>query len=283
MSYMFGSASTFNQSLDKWDVSKVTNMYGMFDSASAFNQPIGYWNVARVTSMSYMFHYDSSFNQPIGSWNVSSVTSMTNMFTNVTFSIQNYDNLLLGWSKLPLHHNMLFNAGKSQYSSNAANARQVLTNTFTWTITDDGEYTGVPFSPQFLQAQTGNGFILLSWSLPYTNGGSAITGYNIYVSTNGGKNFSLVTSVGSSTLSYNDTGLANGQLYFFEVTATNSIGMSPDSSEVSATLVIFVTAFSSQTTETTPTGPDFSTGSSKSGKTPGFEVGIFFIAIGFSS
>ena len=49
-------------------------------NGSGFNQPIEGWDVSSVTNMSSMF-YTSSFNQPIGDWNVSSVTNMSGMFS----------------------------------------------------------------------------------------------------------------------------------------------------------------------------------------------------------
>jgi surface protein len=45
MSLMFYKAGAFNQDIDGWDVSKVTDMSGVFHSANTFNQSIDNWNV----------------------------------------------------------------------------------------------------------------------------------------------------------------------------------------------------------------------------------------------
>ena len=39
-------------------------MIGMFKCAKSFNQPLNYWNVSNVTNMEAMFHFAESFNQP---------------------------------------------------------------------------------------------------------------------------------------------------------------------------------------------------------------------------
>jgi surface protein len=67
--------------LNAWNVSSVTDMYGMFDGASKFDQPIGNWNVEQVTDMERMFYGARSFNQPLEAWDVSSVTGMSSMFS----------------------------------------------------------------------------------------------------------------------------------------------------------------------------------------------------------
>src|SRR5205807_1350133 len=91
-------------------------------------------------------------------------------------------------------------------------------------------------APQNLQATATGTQISLSWQAPSSNGGSPITNYKIYRSTSSG-NERLLTTIGNVT-SYTDTGLTNGATYYYKVAAVNSIGISPQSSEASASTSI---------------------------------------------
>ena len=66
-------AVSFNQPLNKWNVSNVKIMYRMFAGARSFNQPLNKWNVSKVRDMDAMFNGARSFNQPLNNWNVSNV------------------------------------------------------------------------------------------------------------------------------------------------------------------------------------------------------------------
>src|SRR5881409_3910733 len=78
--------------------------------------------------------------------------------------------------------------------------------------------------------------INLSWASPTDNGGSAITGYMIERSANGGSTWTtMVSNSGSTATTYSDTGLAAGTTYTYRVSAINSIGTSPPSNTASAT------------------------------------------------
>uniref|UniRef100_A0A6C0BUZ9 Hedgehog/Intein (Hint) domain-containing protein n=1 Tax=viral metagenome TaxID=1070528 RepID=A0A6C0BUZ9_9ZZZZ len=84
LSNVFNGASSFNKSLNSWDVSNVQDMVGMFGTASSFNQPLDLWDVSSVTDMTDMFYNATDFNQDISGWDVSSVESMVNMFYEAT-------------------------------------------------------------------------------------------------------------------------------------------------------------------------------------------------------
>jgi len=92
---------------------------------------------------------------------------------------------------------------------------------------------GVPSAPENLVARGGDGYVVLTWEAPADDGGSPITGYKIYRGTSPGEEV-LLTTVGNET-TYNDTGVTNGQTYYYRVSAVNGIGEGELSEEVSAT------------------------------------------------
>jgi len=96
----------------------------------------------------------------------------------------------------------------------------------------------VPGSPTNLTAVSSSATqINLSWSAPSNNGGSPITGYNIErESPIGGGWSTIVANTGSTSTTYNNTGLIYNTQYNYRVSAINSVGTSAASSEASATL-----------------------------------------------
>lgn len=137
MSRMFAGADKFNQNISSWDVSNVTNMREMFRLAASFNQPLNTWNVSNVTNMESMFEYATAFNQDLSAWDVSSVTSMQNMLSGLALSGANYSILLIGWAAIPVQSNVSFSTD-AQYCNTAQVARDILTTTYSWIISDGG-------------------------------------------------------------------------------------------------------------------------------------------------
>ena len=91
---------------------------------------------------------------------------------------------------------------------------------------------GPPDMPGSLIATASDTTVALSWTAPTSNGGSAINGYNVYRSTASGSE-TLLVSLGVVS-AYNDSGLTNGNAYYYRITAVNLMGESIQCPERSA-------------------------------------------------
>ncbi len=89
----------------------------------------------------------------------------------------------------------------------------------------------LPSRPAFLQATSSDRAISLRWSEPVTNGGTSIQYYTVYRG-NSPESMSMLTSI--SSLSFDDTGLTNGQTYYYAVSATNAVGEGQSTAPMSA-------------------------------------------------
>jgi titin len=91
----------------------------------------------------------------------------------------------------------------------------------------------VPTAPQNLAAGYGDSQVSLTWTTPADDGGAAITNYNVYrATTSGGPFAQIATPTGTS---HTDSGRTNGVTYYYQVSAVNSAGEGPNSTEVNAT------------------------------------------------
>jgi len=59
-------------------------------------------------------------------------------FEGSSLSTANYDAILEDWSRQTLQHNVPFSAGETKYSPSSQAARDILTNTYHWEISDGG-------------------------------------------------------------------------------------------------------------------------------------------------
>jgi fibronectin type 3 domain-containing protein len=82
-------------------------------------------------------------------------------------------------------------------------------------------------------AAAGNSSVGLTWTAPGSNGGASITAYKVYRSTTSGGE-TLLTTVGNVN-SFTDTTAVNGNTYFYDVSAVNSVGEGAASNERAAT------------------------------------------------
>ena len=121
------------------------------------------------------------------------------------------------------------------------------TKTFTITVT-----ATAPAAPTGLTATSGNTQASLAWTAA-SNGGSSITDYLIQYSTDNSTWTTFIDGTSTSTTA-TVTGLTNGTLYYFRVSAINLINTSSASSTASATPVVSAGGGGSTSTPTsTPT------------------------------
>jgi fibronectin type 3 domain-containing protein len=88
----------------------------------------------------------------------------------------------------------------------------------------------IPAPPTDLKATSGDGYVLLGWGPPEHDGGSPVLAYEIWRNDTAG----MVTmiSLDHADHEYNDTGLMNGRMYTYRMTARNLAGRSLSSSEL---------------------------------------------------
>ena len=109
--------------------------------------------------------------------------------------------------------------------------------TYTVTVTRAGTTATVPGAPTSLTATaSGTTTINLSWTAPASDGGSAITGYKIEVSSDGGSSWTdREANTGTTTTTYSHTGLDPGTTRHYRVSAINANGTGTASNVDNAT------------------------------------------------
>ena len=130
--------------VDTYDFSSVcttlvTNMDSMFLGASSANPDVTNWDVSNVTNMDFMFQGATSANPVTTNWDVSNVKNMGSMFENSNLSEENLTSIYENWSQLNLQQNVEFSAGNTQYNASGQAGRDILVNTYNWTIEDGGQ------------------------------------------------------------------------------------------------------------------------------------------------
>ena len=197
MGSMFINQPLFNQDIgtkavtvsgvtySAWSVSAVTSMNQMFsgNTAGSFNNSgstsINNWDVRKVTNMNSMFNNQTGFTQPINNWVVSGVTNfgatgLTAGFmagkTDVNYSAENYDNLLIGWASRTVQPNLVLNMGTIKRTEGSTAAKTILTSApNNWTIVDGGLV--LPFTSIWRTTASNE-----TVTLPYLASGANYTG-----------------------------------------------------------------------------------------------------------
>jgi len=137
MDNMFALNTTFNQDISGWNVGNADDMRGMFGGATSFNQDISGWNVSSVEFMIGMFQGATAFDQNLASWDVTSLRNASDMFSNSGLSIENYDNILIGWNSQTVRTNVNFSNTGIRYCDGASARAELIANN-NWFINDGG-------------------------------------------------------------------------------------------------------------------------------------------------
>ena len=95
--------------------------------------------------------------------------------------------------------------------------------------------TTEPGPPRSLNASGGDGRVSLSWLAPTSNGGAAISSYQVHYKTTGGYGGWTTVIGGGAARSVTVPGLTNGTLHTFQVRARNSVGPGPESNQATTT------------------------------------------------
>lgn len=94
---------------------------------------------------------------------------------------------------------------------------------------------GVPSAPTGLAGTPLNSSVSLTWTAPAYNGGATITDYVVEYSTNNSSSWTTFNDGVSASPSTTVTGLTNGTMYAFRVSAVNSVGRGASSSTIAVT------------------------------------------------
>jgi len=101
----------------------------MFISAYSFNQPLNSWDVSNVTDMTAMFRYAFNFNQDIGAWDVGSVTEYVGFMKGKGYSTTNLDSIYNNWIVNELSPSEAIDFGSAKYTSAGSEGRALLART----------------------------------------------------------------------------------------------------------------------------------------------------------
>ncbi len=165
-------------------------------------------------------------------WNPGSLVQYYGLYVrNVDTGLIVYENENIFGSSFTLPSGILQN-GNYRWNMRSFNIAGASSYTTAWTFSVSTSTSTRPSPPQNLAAAGSDKRIDLSWTAPTSNGGSSVSGYNVYRGTASGQE----TFLTSTALGYADVvGLTNGVTYYYKLTAYNTIGESDFSNEASAT------------------------------------------------
>ena len=133
-----GCINLLTTATDAPDLTNVTSIFRMFFGASVSNPFIDNWNVINVINMQGFLRFADLSTPNPQNWNVINATNMSNSFTRTNMSVENLTACYENWSQLSLQQNVAFGAGTTKYNTSGQAGRDILVNTYNWSITDGG-------------------------------------------------------------------------------------------------------------------------------------------------
>ena len=150
-------------------------------------------------------------------------TTWTNLVANTGSTATTYKHTGLAAGATRSYRVRAINAAGTGGPSNVASATT-------------GVPAGAPGPPRNLSASPlGDTAIDLSWTVPANTGSSAITGYRVEISSDGGTTFAQAVNTGSTATAYRHRGLAAGTTRHYRVSAINTAGTGGPSNVAGAT------------------------------------------------
>ena len=134
----YGCSNMLTTATDAPDLTNVTSIFRMFFGASVSNPFIDNWNVINVINMQGFLRFADLSTPNPQNWNVINATNMSNSFTRTNMSVENLTACYENWSQLSLQQNVAFGAGTTKYNTSGQAGRDILVNTYNWSITDGG-------------------------------------------------------------------------------------------------------------------------------------------------
>ena len=134
----YGCQNMLTTATDAPDLTNVTSIFRMFFGASVSNPFIDNWNVINVINMQGFLRFADLSTPNPQNWNVINATNMSNSFTRTNMSVENLTACYENWSQLSLQQNVAFGAGTTKYNTSGQAGRDILVNTYNWSITDGG-------------------------------------------------------------------------------------------------------------------------------------------------
>ena len=131
------AGSNASPNVTNWDVSSCEDMRNLFGDTPG-NPNVSNWDVSSVERTGNMFNDATNANPDCRNWNVINLNDAGDMFEGSALSVENLTSIYENWSQLNLQQNISFSAGSTKYNSSGQAGRDILVNTYNWTITDGG-------------------------------------------------------------------------------------------------------------------------------------------------